>query len=129
MVLELPQDPAHVRVDNPGFCAKKHHRLEHGFKENPDTCGVSPYLLRILVNRGHTACAFARILTTAGQSLSADDIKCPNYLKKVTISRGRPYALKALGVTSLSSFAAKRLLFHPAPFLHCAVRRCIPCRS
>ena len=37
-------------------------------KKNLDTCGVSPSLLRILVNRRHTAHAFSRFLNTTIQS-------------------------------------------------------------
>ena len=98
-------------------------------EKNPDTRGVSPSLLIILVNCHNTACAFSNILTTSGQSSFATEINHPKYLKEFTIPRGRPYALKALGVTSLSSSADRRLLFHSAPFLHCAMRRFIPFRS
>ena len=86
-------------------------------KKNPDARGAAPSLMRIFVNLRHTACNFARFLTTAGQSPSAADITCPNYLKEATIYRGRPYALKELDVTALSSSAARRSLFRPPPLL------------
>ena len=95
-------------------------------KENPDNRGAAPSLLRILVNLRHTARTFDRFLNIDGQSLSASEITRPKYLKEVTISRGRPYALTDLDVTGLSSSAARRSCFCSAPFLHCAVHPCIP---
>ena len=99
-------------------------------KKNPDTrAPPPPSLLRIIVNLYHTARTFARFLTTSGQSLSAAEITRPNYLKEVNISRGRPYALYGLNVTSLSSSADRRLRFSSTLFLHCAVRPCIPLKD
>ena len=94
-------------------------------KKNPDTCGVAPYLMIILVDLLHTACAFAWSLTNTHKLSSASDMNCPKYLKEVNISREIPYALKNLDLTTLSSFAARRRLFRATPFLHCAVRQCI----
>ena len=98
-------------------------------KKNTDTRGAAPSLMRILVNLCHTSHALARFMTTAGQSSSADDITCPNYLKEVTIPRGCPYALKALDVTALSASSTRHCLFLYSPFFHCSVRQCIPFRS
>ena len=43
-------------------------------------------------------------------------------MKEVTISRRRPFALKALVVTSLSSSATNSRLFRSANRVHCAMR-------
>ena len=99
--------------------------MDHGLKTNLETRSADPYLLIIPVNLNHTACGFARFLSTSGQSASAAEITCPKHLKDFTISRGRLYTLKALHVTALSS-SARRRHFCSAPFLHCAVRQCIP---
>ena len=85
---------------------------------NLDTRGEAPSLLIILVSLRHTACALSKFLTNAGQSFSTAEITRPNYLKDVTISRGRPYVLKALEMTALCSSSARRRLFCSAPFLH-----------
>ena len=98
-------------------------------KKNLDTRSAASSLLIILVNLRHNACAFARFMTTANQLSSAADITCPKYLKEVTISRGCPYVLKDLDVTTLSSSAAMLCCFRSAPFLHCAVRRFIPLKD
>ena len=108
--------------NQPCFCAKNQHRLEHIFIKNPDTRGAAPSLLIILVNLCITARNFARFLTTAGQLPSAAEITSPNYLKEVTISRGHTYTLKALAMTSLSSSASRQSRFLPTPFLHYTVR-------
>ena len=91
-----------------------------------DTCGSAPSLLRILVILFHTTLSQDKFLTTVSQSLSAAEITRPRYWKEVTISRGRPYELNALVVTSLSSSAAKRRHFLFAPRFHCAVHQCFP---
>ena len=93
--------------------------------KNQDTPGAAPSLLRIRISLCHTACALGRFLTTTDQLFSAAETTCPKYLKDVTISRGHTYALKALDVTNLSSSYARRRLFRSAPFLHCAMCRCI----
>ena len=98
-------------------------------KKKPDTRGTPPSLMRIRVILFHTVFTQDKFLTTAGQSLSATEITRPRYLKEVTIFRGRPYALKALAVTSLSSSAAKRRRFRSTPRLHFAVLRCVPFRA
>ena len=91
--------------------------------KNPDTRGAAPYFLIILVNLQHTACVLARFWTNAGQSLSATETTCPKYLKEVTISRGHPYVMKTLDVTTLCSSADRRHLFCSTPFLYCAVHQ------
>ena len=98
-------------------------------KKNSDTCGATPSLLRIRIILCHTTRAIARFLTTTVQSSSATEITRPKYLKEVTISRGRPYALKVLDVTALSFSATRRHLFCCATFFHCARRRCILFRA
>ena len=112
-------------VGHPGFCANSSTDWTTSLKKNPDTRGAAPSLLRILINLHHTARALARFLTTPDQSSSAAEITRPKYLKEVTISRGRPYALKDLDVTALSSYTASLRHFFSAPFLHCAVHRCV----
>ena len=59
-------------------------------KNNLDTRGSAPSLLRILVILFHTALTRDKFLTTSGQSSSAADITCPRYRKEVTIYRGQP---------------------------------------
>ena len=81
-------------------------------------CIAAPSLLIILVNLRHTARAFDMFLTSSVQLSSAAEITCSNYLKEFTISRGRPYALKSLNVTTLSSSAVRRRRFCSTPFLH-----------
>ena len=83
-------------------------------KKKTDTQGVAPSLMRIRDILLQTFLAWAKFLTTAGQLLSVSDITRPRYFKEVTISRGRPYALKALAVTSLYSSAANCRLFRSA---------------
>ena len=95
-------------------------------KKNQDTRSAALSLLRIIFNLCHTTRALVRFLTTTGQSFSAADITRPKYLKQVTISRGSPYLLKSIYVTGISSSSARRSLFIYSPFLHCAVRQCIP---
>ena len=85
--------------------------------------------MRIIVILFHTALTHDKFLTTSGQLLSATEINLPRYQKEVTISRGRPYALKDLVVTSLSSYAAKRRLLRSAPPVHCSMRLCVPFRA
>ena len=86
--------------------------------KNPDTRGAAPSLMNIFFSLLHTSRALSRFLTTSGQSSSAAEITRPNYFKEVTISRGRPYALKVLEVTALSSSAVRRRLFLSTPFFH-----------
>ena len=93
--------------------------------KNLDTCGAAPSPLRTLVNLCHTSREFARFLTNPGQSSSAAEIIHPKYLKEVTMSRERPYALKDLDVTALSS-SARRHCFRSSPFFHFKVHQCIP---
>ena len=59
-------------------------------KNNPDTHGSAPSLLRIHVILLQTVLDWDKLFTTAGQSLSATDITRPRYTKEVTIYRGRP---------------------------------------
>ena len=90
LFLEPTQDLAHAGCDHPGFYSENQYQLDHSFKENPDTRGTVPSLMRILFNLCHTACALARFLDTVGKSSSASDITHPKYLKEFTISRGHP---------------------------------------
>ena len=107
-----PHDPAHAGGDHPCFYTKNQHRLEHEKgKPGQPQLRSAPSLLRILVNLRHTARTFYRFLNTDGQSLSASEITRPKYLKEFIIYRGRPYVLKALDVTALSYYAARRRLF------------------
>ena len=99
--------------------------FHRGLRKNPDTRGAPPSLLRMFVNLCHNTRTFARFLNTAGKSFSIAEITRPKYLKDVTISRGRQYALKYLGVTAFSSSDARYCLFFSAPFLHCVVRQYI----
>ena len=98
-------------------------------KKKPETRGAAPYLLRVRVSLLRTSHALSRFLTTAGQSLSAAEIFHSKYLKEVIISRGRPYALKALKVAALSSSTSRCHIFCFTPLFHCMVRQCIPFRS
>ena len=59
-------------------------------KKKPDTRRDAPSLLRMRAIFLHTALVLDKFLTTANQSLSADYITRPSYLKEVIISRGRP---------------------------------------
>ena len=59
-------------------------------KKKPNTQGVAPSLRRMCNILLRTVFAQAKLLTNAGQSLSAAEIHHPRYLKEVTISRGRP---------------------------------------
>ena len=59
-------------------------------KKKTDTLGAVTSILIIFVNLRHTARVLARLLTTAGQSLSSAEITIPKYLKEVTVSRGCP---------------------------------------
>ena len=104
---------------------KSNTALTMDLKKNPDTRGLAPSLLRILVILFHTTLSHDKFPSTAGHSLSAVDITCPRFWKEVPISRGRPYTLNNLEVTACSSYAAKRRYFLSAPFLQCDVRRCI----
>ena len=83
-----PKDPSHIGGDHLGFCAKKQHQLDHGFKEKPDTRGAAPSLLRVCVSLLHTTCALEIFLTTASQSLSTAKIARPKYFKDFIIPRG-----------------------------------------
>ena len=98
-------------------------------RKNPDTCGASPSLLRIRNILLQTVLNWDNLFTTSGQSLYAAKITRPRYLKEVTISRGRPQALKALEVNSLSSSAANSRLFCSAPQFYYAVHLCVPFRA
>ena len=98
-------------------------------KKNSDTRGAAPYLLRIRITLCHTTRTLSRFMSTAGHSSSAAEITHPKYLKEVTISRWRPYALKALELTALSYSAARCHIFYSAPSLNCEVRQCIPFRA
>ena len=57
-------------------------------KKNADTCIFAPSQLRIIIILFHTAIAFEKFLTTAGQLSSIAEITFPRYQKEVTISRG-----------------------------------------
>ena len=87
-----------------------------------DTRGSATSLIMILVILCHIAHAFARFLNTKGQSSFAADITFPRYLKEVIIYRRRPYEMKSLDVTALSSSYYKRSCFRLSPFLHYVVR-------
>ena len=50
-------------------------------KNNPDTRGAAPYLLRMRAILLQTSLARYKFLATAGQSSSAADITRPSYLK------------------------------------------------
>ena len=90
LVLEPPQGPSHAGGDHPGLLAEEQHRLQHGFKKNPDTRGSAPSLLSIIVVLFHTALAQDKLLTTTGQLLSASDITCHRYRREFILYRGRP---------------------------------------
>ena len=94
-------------------------------KNNPDTHGAAPSLLRMHDILLQTLLARAKFFTTAGQPSSDANIKRPRYLNEVTTSRGRPQTLKSLAVNSLSSSSANRHLFRSTPWAHCAVRQCV----
>ena len=125
-VLEPPQYPDHVGVTTHVSAPKSSTNWTTALKKNPDTRGAAPSLLRIFVNFCHTARAFVRFLNTVSQSSSLSEITRPKYFKEVTISRGGPYALKALDVTAFSSCTYRCCRFRSAPLLHCAVCQCIP---
>ena len=59
-------------------------------KKKRDTHKDSPSLLRMHAIFLHTDLVRDKFLTTANQSLYADYITRPRYLKEVIISRGRP---------------------------------------
>ena len=59
-------------------------------KNNPDTIGVAPSLLRMRNILIQTFFNRAKFLTTAGQSYYVTEITRPSYFKEVTISRGSP---------------------------------------
>ena len=98
-------------------------------KKKPDTCGATPSLLWMRDILLQTLPARDKFFITSGQSSSASEITRPRHLEEVTISRGRPWLLKSLTVTSLYSSAANRRLFRSAPWLHCAMRLCVPFRA
>ena len=59
------------------YAPKKNTDRTTTLKKNPDTHSVPPSLMTILVNPCFTARVFARVLTNAGQSLSAAEITRP----------------------------------------------------
>ena len=59
-------------------------------KNNLDTRGSAPSLLRILVILFHTALEHDKLTTTADQSSSVAYITRPRYQKELSISRGSP---------------------------------------
>ena len=99
------------------------------FKNNPDTRGATPFLLRMHNILLQTVLAQDKFFTTAGQSFSAAKIIRPRYFNEVTISRGLPWVMKFLLVTSLSSSATNHCIFRSAPRLQCAVCLCVPFRA
>ena len=98
-------------------------------RNNTDTGGVATFPLRMSDILLHTVFARYKLLTTAGQSLSVAKITRPRYFKEVTISRGHPYVLKALAVTSLSSSVMNLRLLLFVPQVHCSMRLCVPFRD
>ena len=72
------------------FAPKRSTACITALKKNPETWGVAPSLLSIHDILLHTAFYWAKLLTTAGQSLFVAEITRTRYLKEVTISRGRP---------------------------------------
>ena len=56
-------------------------------RKKPDTCGLAPSMLRILVIILQTARAFFKFWITAVQSSYATDNTLPSYLKYDTISK------------------------------------------
>ena len=80
-------------------------------KKKPETRGVATSLLSMRDILLQPVFARAKFLMNAVQLSSVADIAYPRYLKEVTISSGRPYALKSLTITSLSSSAANICLF------------------
>ena len=98
-------------------------------KKKPDTRGAATSLLKISDILLQTLLVLDELFTIVGQSSYATNITRNRYLKEVTIFRGRPYDLKALAVTYLSSSAANLRIFHSAPQGHCAVRLCVPFRA
>ena len=82
----LPMQGVTTQVSNP----KSSTAYTTALKNNPDTCGAAPYLLRMRVILLQTDLAREKFLATTGHSLSASDITPPRYLKEVTISRGHP---------------------------------------
>ena len=93
-------------------------------KKNLDNRGPAPSLLRICVSLRHTTSALASFLTAAGHSSSATEITRPKYLKQVSISRGRPYALKALEATAPSHLPMPGTFSLASPHSHI-----VPCTN
>ena len=84
-------------------------------KKKPYTRGTASSLLRMCDILLQTFFAWSKFLTNAAQLSSVANISRPRYLKEIIIYRGRPYALKSLAVTSLSSSAANLRLFLSDP--------------
>ena len=69
---------------------KRNTSCTTALKKNSKTCGSAPFLMIILVILFHTALAWDKFLTTAGQSSSAAESTRPRYCKEVIISKGHP---------------------------------------
>ena len=81
-------------------------------KNNPDTHSAAPSLLNMHNILLRTFLARDKLITTAIQlTYDAYIPPPPKYLKEVTISRGRPQALKSMAVTTLTSPPANYFLF------------------